>query len=260
MSPRSPQPSQDGSLLANLAAAPFVNKRPVQRFTLAAWAIGALLIAVNLFLWLQYRHDSTALRARLAETRSAIETRSRSVVEMDRELDGLHLAAQNAQVEFLNGRIAERTFPWSLLFERIATTLPDGVRLTTLSPVFKARNPNPARAAQQASSPVPEDELVDLKIAGVAKSDDQLYELIDAFFSSPAFERPRLYQESTSAAEVQFTVDVQYRPRFEVAPDSTSMGPPSPDPTPGDEPEASHRPAVATVPEDPAAEEDEVGG
>ena len=56
------------SLLANLAAAPFVNQRPVQRFKMAAWAVGALLAALNVFLWLQYRHDSTAMRARLAET------------------------------------------------------------------------------------------------------------------------------------------------------------------------------------------------
>ena len=199
------------SLLANLAASPFVNQRPVQRFKLAAWVVGALLAALNGYLWLQYRHDSTAQRARLAETRAAIEAKSRHVVEMDRELAGLGLAAQNAQVDFLNHRIAERTFPWSLLFERVAATLPDGVRLLNLSPVFPKRDERPGKAAPVIA---PEDEMVGLKINGVAKSDQELYELIDAFFASPFFERPRLYQEARTDADVKFNVEVQYRPRL----------------------------------------------
>jgi Tfp pilus assembly protein PilN len=239
------------SLLANLAAAPFVNKRPVQRFTVAAWVIGALLAALNVFLWLQYRHDSTALRARLAETRSAIEAASRNVVAMDGELDGLDLAAQNAQVDFLNDRIAERTFPWSLLFERIAATLPDGVRLRGLNPVFEKRDRRPGR---QRETTLPENELVDLKIQGSAKSDEELYALIDAFFSSPAFDRPRLYQESRNATggEVEFTVDVRYRPRLETARRTTSTGEPETAPP--------EQPASSRAPEEVAAAGDEVGG
>ncbi len=48
----------------------------------------------------------------------------------------------------------------------------------------------------------------------MAKTDDSLYELVDAFFASPAFARPRLFQESTDAGEVEFTIEVDYRPRF----------------------------------------------
>jgi Tfp pilus assembly protein PilN len=198
----------------------------VQRFTLAAWALGTLLAAVNVLLWVQYRHDSTALRGRLAATRAEIEERSANVVRMNGELGGLGLAAQNEQIEFLNQRIAERTFPWSILFERVAATMPDGVRLLGLNPSFRDREQERTRRRERgAPPPAPEDELVDLKIRGVAKSDEDLYQWIDAFFASPAFERPRLYQESSNLAEVQFTVDVQYRPRLQ------------------DEP--SHRPAAA---------------
>jgi hypothetical protein len=244
-----------GSLFANLAAAPFVNRRPVQRFTRAAWVLGILLAALNTLLWLQYRHDSTALRARLAETRSAIEIKSRSVVDADQKLRGLGLAVQNAQVDFLNRRIAERTFPWSLLFERIASTLPDGVRLISLTPVFRDRaEPGAGKAAKP--EPAPREELVDLKIRGVAKSDQDLYELIDAFFSSPAFLRPRLYQESQSEGEVSFTVDVQYRPRFEVEAAS-----PRAETEEADDPESTAPPPQGLDrPEAVAAAGDEVGG
>jgi Tfp pilus assembly protein PilN len=229
-------------LLANLAAAPFVNKRPVQRFMVAAWLISVVLATLNVVLWLQYRHDSTALRARLAETRSAIEASSRNVVEMDRDLDGLDLAAQNAQVDFLNDRIAERTFPWSLLFERIAATLPDGVRLMGLNPVFEERDRRRQRAQEKPT--LPEDELVDLKFEGAAKSDEELYELIDAFFSSPAFDRPRLHEESrdTTGGGVRFTVDVRYRPRLETS-RGTSL-PREPDGEPSRQPTASRAEAV----------------
>jgi Tfp pilus assembly protein PilN len=174
--------------------------------------VGTLLAGLNVFLWLQYRHQSTALRGRLTATRTEIEERSRDVVRMGEELARLELTGQNSQVEFLNQRISERTFPWSLLFERIAATLPDGVRLMGLNPVFRGRDDRPSRSG---APPRPEqEELVDLKIRGAAKSDQELYELIDAFFASNAFEQPRLYQESRSDAEVTFTVDVQYRPRL----------------------------------------------
>jgi hypothetical protein len=215
MSSRRAQPGLPGSLLANLAASPFVNKRPVQRFTVAAWVVGALLTGVNVLLWMQYRHQSTALRGRLTDTRVAIEQTSKRVVDMDAQLRGLRLPAQNAQVKFLNDRIAERTFPWSLLFERIATTLPDGVRLLSLSPVFDKRDrPGAAKRKDEAPPPAPEDEVISLKIHGAAKNDESLYQLIDAFFASPAFAHPRLFNEAANAAEVEFTIDVDYKPRF----------------------------------------------
>jgi Tfp pilus assembly protein PilN len=208
------QPAAPSSLLANLASSPFVNKRPVQRFAAVAWMVGALLTGINVALWVQYRHESTTLRERLAETRAAIDRKSRNVVEMDEQLRGLRLGAQNAQVKFLNDRIAERTFPWSLLFERIATTLPDGVRLRSLTPVFVDGDDVKRDQKRDRPLPTPGDELVSLKINGAAKTDDSLYELVDSFFASPAFAHPRLFQESTSAAEVEFTIDVDYRPRF----------------------------------------------
>jgi Tfp pilus assembly protein PilN len=210
------QPAAAGSLLANLADSPFVNKRPVQRFVVAAWVAGALLTGVNVLLWVQYRHQSTALRGRLTEARASIERTSKRIVDMDAQLKGLRLPAQNAQVEFLNDRIAERTFPWSLLFERIATTLPDGVRLMSLSPVFRARSdaPERKRKKEDQAPPVPEDEVINLKIQGAAKTDDSLYQLIDAFFASPAFAHPRLFNERSTAAEVEFSVEVDYKPRF----------------------------------------------
>ena len=213
-----PPGSAGRPLLANLAASPFVNQRPVKRFKVAAWVLGVLLAAVNLLFWGHYRNESATLRARLAETRAALDVKSKSVVEMDRELRSLGLAAQNAQVEFLNLRIAERTFPWSLLFERIALTLPDGVRLLNLTPVFTDREkPTAPRRQRDEPPPAPEDEVVALKFRGEAKSDEALYALIDAFFSSPVFANPRLYQESgdEGSSGVQFTVDVEYKPRFD---------------------------------------------
>jgi hypothetical protein len=229
--------------------------------------VGALLATGNVLLWLQYRQDSTALRARLAETRSAIEARSGSLVGMHRELAGFDLRAQNAQVDYLNQRIAERTFPWSLLFERIASTLPDGARLISLTPVFPGRD---RRAAGPRAKPptAPEDELVGLKILGVAKSDEELYELIDTFFSSPAFERPRLHQENATTGEVAFTVDVEYRPRYEAAAAGIATGPADSDAAlvgppfeaPMLEPSAaSHRPAAAEQAPDGAFAAGEVG-
>ena len=235
---RRAHPASSSSLLANLASSPFVNKRPVQRFTAVAWMVGALLTGVNVALWVQYRHESTALRGRLAETRAAIDRKSGNVVEMDDQLRGLRLGAQNAQVGFLNDRIAERTFPWSLLFERIAATLPDGVRLMSLAPVFTKRDDaKPREGKKDVRRPLPRTRSSTSSSRARRRPTTSLYELIDAFFAAPAFAHPRLFQESTTAAEVEFTVEVDYRPRFT-----------------GD---ASHQPAAAQ--ESSAAEEGAAG-
>lgn len=208
----------------NLASRPFLNRRPVRRFMVAGWILGGLLLGLNAYLYVRYRKDSTDLRARLGAVRDQIELESRNIVGLHAELDAPGLADQNTRVAFLNQRIAERTFPWSILFERVAETLPPGVRLLSLTPSFGWREAD-RRRLEPSEEREQKEEIVGLAIRGVARTDEELYEFIDAFFSHPAFERPRLYQESNQRNEVAFTVDVYYRARLQpVSPATGQVG------------------------------------
>jgi len=200
-------------LQLNLARRPFLNRGPVRRFVVTAWIVAALLLAFNVLLWLRDREDSTDLRARLADATGAIETRSQAILDSTERAESLGLSRQNAQVEFLNHKIAERTFPWSVLFDRIGAVLPHGVRLLNLSPAIEKRDAR--RRSNRSSRAEEEEELIDLNVMGEAKSDEAVYQLVDALFAHPAFTQPRLFREATELdGTVSFNFSVKYRPRL----------------------------------------------
>ena len=189
----------------NLARQPFLNRRPVWRFALVAWVVGLALVTTNLLFWVGYRRDSTDSRARLAGVRQEIEAVSSDVVTLSGRLDELGLEAQNEQIEFLNERLAERTFPWSALFERVGGILPPGVRLVSLSPAFAS-----ARRSAENEGRL---ETVRLSFNCVARHDDDLYEFVQGLFDSPAFEDPKLHGEDYGADGLTaFRLDVLYHP------------------------------------------------
>lgn len=189
----------------NLARRPFLNRRPVLRIAALAWLLGCALLAVNVVLFVRYRRDSTDLRSRLGEVRAQIEDVSGDVLRLSSRLDSLGVGAQNEQVAFLNGRLAERAFPWSLLFERIGETLPRGVRLTTLTPVF-------ARSRRRQSEAAEENETILLNVDGVAENSASIYAFVDSLFAHPAFANPVLHNEDSSPSEVRFRLDVLIDP------------------------------------------------
>ena len=135
---------------------------------------------LNVALWLGYRRDSTDLRQRLADVRSRAETVSAEVVDLSKGLD--RLEALNEQVEFLNERIAERTFPWSLLFERLGEILPLGVRLKSLNPSVRAGPGGGDPSFDTVLLKHPE------KTLGVANSCDSMYLLPGKIFDLSGFQ------------------------------------------------------------------------
>ncbi|MFL6289636.1 MAG: hypothetical protein ACJ759_01955 [Thermoanaerobaculia bacterium] len=200
----------------NLSRRPFLNTRPVTRVALLLWLLGVLLLLGNVTLFWNYLSGSTEKRDELARMQQQVEKEKKSVGKLEARLAGLDLAKQNEQVEFLNRKIAERTFSWSLLFDRLTETMPDNVRLIQLQPApiggperIGPRSRASGRAAPLASDRVP------LIIAGEAKSDEELLRFVDNLFAHTAFDNPNLLQESRTEdnSRIQFTLHVIYLPR-----------------------------------------------
>lgn len=219
----------------NLARRPFVNSRPVTRVALLLWAAGLLLLLGNVSLFWSYFAGSEELRAELAEVREQADAERKTIGRLDSEINGLDLHGQNEQVIFLNGKIAERTFSWSLLFDRLAAVMPDDVRLDRLLPRTGderggAGTGGAARSGGASRRGVPGERVV-LGLSGQSRNDEALYRFVDNLFTHPAFDEPDLTREDRSDdGLISFEIQVIYLPG---AVETAAAAPvPSPPPAP----------------------------
>jgi Tfp pilus assembly protein PilN len=195
----------------NLARRPFANIRPIQRLGLALWVIGgALAIAAAVLFWRSLfgietkKAELAAIERRIAAERLQLETAEASLRRMD-------LRRQNQEASYLNDRIAERTFPWSVLFEDLAEVLPREVRLFSLAPQ-SAAGVTRASAAPVVRRDPRGGRRVFLQMSGAAESDEALLRLLDNLFASPYFDAPSLPREIFEGNSVQFALSVHYLP------------------------------------------------
>lgn len=206
----------------NLSSRPFVNDRPVRRVAILLWVLGVLLAAGAAWSYWVYFAGREDQRRELARLEEAMESERAQIAQLQRRLAGFELDSQNQRVRFLNQRIAERTFSWSLLFDRLAGILPNDVRLLSLAPQvgFGQEGRVDPRTLEETPG-----ERVPLRLVATARREDAILELLDAFFASTLFERPNLAQESRTqaGAETRFTLSVVYLPHA-VEPEAGAPG------------------------------------
>ncbi len=216
----------------NLARRPFANGRPVVRVSVLMGLLGALLLVLNVLSYWRYLEQSEAKRAERDRVSAQREQVERRIGDISRQLASFDLDRQNLQVEFLNRRIAERTFSWSVLLDRLARELPADVRLVSLTPhrgELKGRGRSSAPAAKLGPNG---EERIPLEIDGQAKSTAAMLEFVDHLFARPEFAdpNPRSQQEDEPGV-ISFQLDVDYLP--EVAAQNSTGVLPSASPVPG---------------------------
>lgn len=223
--------------VVNLASRPFVNRRPVRRIAAFLWILGAILFVVAVWLYGEYLRGTSINRARLAEIDAEIEAEDEAVSAVANRIQRLDLEERNARVEFLNGLIEKRTFPWSRLFDDLEDVLLDDIYLETVTPKLeeevdpgaaRRRVVTPAEARERArrqrsaeASPEPterketaeEPQFVNLGLVGIARDDDALLDFVDVLYSADRFHQPYLSSETRQAGgrEVTFDISVDYR-------------------------------------------------
>jgi Tfp pilus assembly protein PilN len=196
----------------NIARRPFINTRPVTRTSILLWILGLLLLIGNVSLFWNYRSGSAEKLAELERLGEDIERQQQTKAQLEQRLATLALEQQNRQVRFLNNQIAERTFSWSLLLDRVAEAMPDDVRLTRLTPRPLGRK----ATGKQGEELEPLDDRVQLVIHGVSRSDEALDDFVDRLYAHEAFDEPDLSRESREVEgdddTVEFDVQVIYDP------------------------------------------------
>src|SRR5262245_48535947 len=121
-------------LRTNLSTRPFYNERAVHALLALAAALVVALTAFNVIEIVVLSRRQSALSASAASATSrAGELRTHAVQVRQgintKELETIAGAAREA-----NAIIGQRLFSWTDLLNRLETTLPDDVRITTLRP------------------------------------------------------------------------------------------------------------------------------
>ena len=184
--PRPPARRRDS---LNLSRRPFLNSRPVVRTALALWLLGIALLLGNVSLFWSYLSGSEDKRAEIDGREAAIAKEREAIRQLEARLASFDLEEQNEKIDFLNRRIAERTFSWSLLFDRMAEVLPNDVRLQRLTPATAQRREDERlRSAGVVRRDLPADDgRVRLTITGVAKNDEVYGQFVERLFDHPSF-------------------------------------------------------------------------
>lgn len=204
----------------NLAREPFENLRPVRRISALIASIALALTAWNVGTWWRVgagAAEKVAEHERLTTDAAAARAR---IATLEGDLGAADLEARNREAEFLNDRIAERTFSFNRLLDRLVETMPRGVRVHSLTPQRDAveRSSSRAGSVRRSAPSSASSGLVTLKIDGEAQDDEALLEFVDRLFAHPAFLDPDLASESrTSTGGLEFALTVAYRPEAEPA-------------------------------------------
>ena len=190
----------------NLAKRPFLNPRPVLRVAVALWVAGLVIAAVNANLYFSHFSGSSATAARQDSLEGRLEAERAEVTRLRTEVGRYDADWQNERAVFLNAKIAERSFSWSALFDRLGEAMPADVRVHTVSPQF-GRTGSRSRGG-------PREHEVMLGLRGESRSPEVLLEFVDALFEHASFREPDLSSESLQdSGNIDYSMAVIYAAR-----------------------------------------------
>jgi Tfp pilus assembly protein PilN len=197
----------------NLARRPFLNSRPVVRTAMLLWLLGALLLMGNVMLFWGYLSGSEEKRTELDSLTSEIETERARRDQLRERVAARDLEEYNREVQYLNRKIQERTFSWSLLFDNLARVLPNDVRITRLKPAGVVDTQADRRLT------VAVDEGVTLQIQAEAKNEEAFLRFVDNLYTPP-FDYPDFTRDiEEEGGLLAFDLTVRYLPEA-AAPES----------------------------------------
>jgi Tfp pilus assembly protein PilN len=166
----------------NLATAP---ARTQRRFVVGTGVLGALAFVALLSLsWHTYEawQRDRAHREKMA----LVQTQLAQLQNQRRALEDFFALPETRQVrdraEFLNGLIAQRSFPWTKIFMDLEHILPEGVHVISISPRMIAGR-------------------VEVKIVVGALSDETKLKFLRALEDAKEFSRIQLMSEIHPAAQ-----------------------------------------------------------
>jgi Tfp pilus assembly protein PilN len=199
--------------IPNLARKPFLNTRPVVRVAILLGVLGLALAGANLYAYWSFSQGQDVKRDLLEETRVAIQDEQERLQSLDERRQHVDLESQNEQVVFLNRKIRQRTFGWSLLFDTLTEILPRDVRIGRLSLESIGEDDAGRRSRRGGSGSELRPGEIQLGIEGEARNYDAFLDFLDALFQSSAFREANPAGDSKiQTGMFRFRLSVLYLP------------------------------------------------
>ena len=121
-------------LRGNLATRPFYNERLVRVLLTTALVAAAAWTAVNVANLVSLSQQGAMLAERVRSAGQSAEAARREAQALRATLNAAEIAAASGAASEANQLIAQRTFSWTTLFNRVEATLPPDVRLVQVQP------------------------------------------------------------------------------------------------------------------------------
>ncbi len=122
----------------NLATVPLVSRR---RFAAGAALIGTVALAsLGLLSWRAYRvwNADRDFRAKMTQQQREMGDLGRRRRELEAYFNRPDVLKVRDRAAFLNSLIEQRSFPWTKIFMDLERSLPEGVRVVSISPKMSA--------------------------------------------------------------------------------------------------------------------------
>lgn len=155
----------------NLASRPYRDYRPVYAVVVAMSLVTAFLMLNNVETYYRYKRDTSSTRTKIASIEAQTQQERQKEQSIQQRIKGLDLGRLSAQTTFVNAKLAERAFSWSMLLDQLESILADDVRLVSVAPRFA-------------------DGKIDLTLAFVSKSADGMIKTINRMHADPQFRNP----------------------------------------------------------------------
>jgi type IV pilus assembly protein PilN len=179
----------------NLASRPYRDYRPVYATVVVMSLITAFLMLNNVETYYRYTRDTQSTRTKIAtiEAQTAQEREREAAIQQ--RIKRLDLGRLAAQTKFVNTKLAERAFSWSMLLDELESVLDADVRLLSVSPRFDS------------------DGKITLGLNFQSKSADGMIKTINRMNADPQFRNPFPNMQTENAdGGFSFMLNVQYVP------------------------------------------------
>jgi Tfp pilus assembly protein PilN len=184
-------------ILPNLAARPFLNTRPVLLVTGAAGLLAVLFLILNVSFYFSSNRTLAPQLERARELRAqrdALTTQVRGVLA---DLEKVPWRSLSSRVQATNLVLREWSFSWLRLLDDIERVMPRDVRIVRIAPVVSS-------------------EGVALNLMAIARSRDDILELLENLIADGSFSEPipvrEALPEKSSIAGYELTLRVNYHP------------------------------------------------
>jgi type IV pilus assembly protein PilN len=178
----------------NLASRPYRDYRPVYAVVVVLSILTAYLLLENVDTYYRYIDSTRNTRSDIARIERQTDSERQRADMTERRLKTLNLKLLDDQTRFINAKLRERSFSWSILLDELETVLPRDVRVLSIAPTVAPTG------------------AVTLSLAFESKSAEGMITILDNLHRDPQFGNPFPSAETNNGGIYSFGITTTFYP------------------------------------------------